>query len=160
YARIQQSTGGNLPSGLAIFGFRQNGVLVSEAAVPASTPIRTGRIYAEVGNSVDTGLAIANPNPSPTTVEFSFTAVNGQSFGAGSFVIGANGQIAKFLDQSPFSGGSAVFGTFSFTASQPVAVIALRGFTNQRGEFLITTLPVADLSVPADSDNILFPHFA
>jgi hypothetical protein len=41
-----------------------------------------------------------------------------------------------------------------------VAVIALRGFTNERSEFLITTLPVADLSVPATNGPILFPHFA
>ncbi len=31
-------------------------------------------------------------------------------------------------------------------ASVPVAVVALRGITNARGEFLITTLPVADLT--------------
>src|SRR6185436_18543346 len=58
YGRIQQFSSGNLPSGLAIFGFRQNNVLVSEAAVPASTAIRTGRIYAEVGEFVNTGIAI------------------------------------------------------------------------------------------------------
>ena len=37
-------------------------------------------------------------------------------------------------------------GTFTFTASQPISVVALRGLTNERSEFLITTLPVADLS--------------
>jgi hypothetical protein len=51
-------------------------------------------------------------------------------------------------------------GSFTFASSQPVAVIALRGFTNERGEFLLTTLPVADLSVAADTEAILFPHFA
>src|SRR5262249_24943432 len=81
YARIQQSTGGTLPSGLAIFGFRQNNVLVSEAAVPASVPIKTGRIYAEVGNNVNTGIAIANPNSSDTTIDFSFTDATGRNFG-------------------------------------------------------------------------------
>src|SRR5207244_3079104 len=35
-----------------------------------------------------------------------------------------------------------------------------RGLTNERGEFLITTLPVADLSVAAGSDAILFPYYA
>src|SRR5205823_4581224 len=34
------------------------------------------------------------------------------------------------------------------------------GLTNERGEFLITTLPVADLSIAAAGDAILFPHFA
>src|SRR5262245_59101345 len=62
YARIQPSGGGTIPSGLAIFGIRRGGVLVSEAGVSASGLIRAGRIYAEVSGPVDTGIAIANPN--------------------------------------------------------------------------------------------------
>src|SRR5207247_1812942 len=62
YATIQPAAGSTAPSGLAIFGFRSNGVLVSEAGVPASGLIQSGRIYAEVNGPVNTGLAIANPN--------------------------------------------------------------------------------------------------
>jgi len=160
YGRIQPTSGGSLPSGLAIFGFRQNNTLVSETAVPTSTLINSGRIYAEVGTGVNTGIAIANPNGIPVTVTFYFTDRNGQRFGENITVIGANGQLARFLDQSPFSGTAPLSGTFSFTASQPVAVIALRGFTNERGEFLLTTLPVADLSLLPDNEPVLFPHFA
>ena len=54
YARIQPSSGNTTPSGLAIFGFRQNNVLVSEAGVPASPLIRSGRIFAEVNRTVST----------------------------------------------------------------------------------------------------------
>ncbi len=50
-------------------------------------------------------------------------------------------------------------GTFTFTSSVPISVVALRGFTNKRGDFLITTLPVAPLSSTA-TDTIYFPHFA
>src|SRR5262249_8469240 len=45
YARIHVNTGSTTPSGLAIFGFRQNNVLVSETGVPASLPLTSGRIY-------------------------------------------------------------------------------------------------------------------
>src|SRR5439155_21586667 len=62
FARVKTLSGSGTPSGLAIFGARQNGVLVSEATVPAVTPVQSGRIYAEIGDSVDTGLAIANPS--------------------------------------------------------------------------------------------------
>ena len=48
YARIQPGTGNTTPSGVAIFGFRQNGILVSEAGVPASPLVSSGRIYAKV----------------------------------------------------------------------------------------------------------------
>src|SRR5205823_6002141 len=62
--------------------------------------------------------------------------------------------------QPPFNGSSGLRGSFTFTASLPVSVIALRGFTNERSEFLITTLPVADLSAAASTDATLFPHLA
>ena len=48
YARIQPASGRSTPSGVAIFGLRQDGVLVSETGVPASPSISSGRIYAEV----------------------------------------------------------------------------------------------------------------
>jgi hypothetical protein len=159
YAATQQSSGATA-SGVAIFGFRPNGVLVTEAAVPSSGLIQSGRIYAFVGNSVDTGIAIANPNPSPATVTFNFTDANGNDFGAGTAVVPANGQLAKFIDQAPFNAPSTVLGTMTFTSSAPVSVIALRGLTNERNEFLITTLPVVNLSSPPLSSTATVPHFA
>jgi hypothetical protein len=160
YAAIQPNTAGAALSGMAIFGFRQNNVLVSEAAVPSSPLISSGRIYAEVSSTVNTGVAMANPNGEPVTVNFHFTDTTGADFGQGSTVIPASGQIAKFLNQAPFSGGSALMGTFTFNASQPISVVALRGLTNERSEFLITTLPVADLSITPASGGFVFPHYA
>ena len=158
YGRIRPDSGMTTPSGLAIFGFTQDDVLVAEAGVPAAAPIQQGRIFAEVNGSVNTGLAIANPNDVDATISFYFTNLEGTNFGEGSLTLGANQQTAKFLDQVPFNGVS-VLGTFTFTSSVPISVVALRGFTNQRSEFLITTLPVAPLS-SASSDTIYFPHFA
>ena len=159
YGRIRADAGSGTPSGIAIFGFRQNGVLISEAGVPASEPVQEGRIFAEVDGPVNTGLAIANPNGLPATISFYFTNTSGTRFAEGSFELGAHQQTAKFLDQAPFNGGPSVLGTFTFTSSLPVAVVALRGFTNEAGEFLMTTLPVAPVSSTA-SDTVYFPHFA
>ncbi len=160
FARIRAGGASTTPSASAIFGFRQNGVLVTEAAVPAVPPIQSGRIYAEIGGGVNTGIAIANPNYGPATVSFYFTGAAG-NFGTGSMTIPAKGQIATFLDQAPFNGSKALTGTFTFSASPNVAALALRGVTNERGEFLITTLPVADLSAkPAAQSAPVLPHFA
>src|SRR5262249_24846702 len=97
YVRIQGNTA-TTPSGLAIFGFRQNNVLVSEAAVPASSLISSGRIYADVSSTVNTGIAIANPNAAPVTVTFYFTDAAGTNSAQAVTTIGANGQIARFLN--------------------------------------------------------------
>ena len=49
YGRIRADAGSGTPSGIAIFQFRDSdGVLVSEASVPATEPMRDGRIFAEV----------------------------------------------------------------------------------------------------------------
>ena len=159
YGRIRADAASSTPSGIAIFGLRQDGVLIAEAGVPATEPVQEGRIFAEVNGPVNTGLAIANPNDVLATIRFYFTDTSGTRFADGSFELGANQQTAKFLDQAPFNGGSSVSGTFTFTSSVPIAVVALRGFTNEAGEFLMTTLPVAPL-VSASSDPVYFPHFA
>ena len=133
YGRIRADAGSTTPSGAAIFQFRDSlGVLISEAGVPAARPVREGRIFAEVNGPVNTGLAIANPNDGPAFIQFYFTDTSGTRFAEGSFDLGAHEQTAKFLDQPPFNGSPSVLGTLTFTSSLPVAVVALRGFT-QRG---------------------------
>jgi hypothetical protein len=158
YARIQPNSGSTAPNGLALIGFRQGNVLVSETGVPAVSLIQSGRILAESAGSVNTGIALANPNGQPSTIQFYFTGANG-NFGNGSFDIPANGQIANFLDQAPFNAVKPLNGTFTFSASTPVAALALRSFTNERGESLFTTLPVSEVGTAANG-AVTFPHFA
>src|SRR5262249_8128119 len=159
YARVGAS--GNAPSGLAIFGYRQNGILISEAAVPASPLIKQGRLFAETSAAVRSGLAIANPNDTPAVISYTFTGEDGKDVASNSLTIPANAQIAKFLNEPPFNGPSAFSGAFSFNSSVPVAVIALRGLVNERSDFLLTTLPVAGTGALASSTTpTVFPHFA
>ena len=164
YGRIRAEAGSTTPSGIAIFQFRDSqDVLISEAGVPAAGTVLAGRIFAEVNGPVNTGLAIANPNDVLASIDFYFTDTTGTRFPSGSFELPAYEQIAKFLNQEPFNetlpDGSPVLGTFTLESSVPIAVTALRGFTNEAGEFLMTTLPVAPLS-SASSDTVYFPHFA
>ena len=167
YGRIRAEAGSTTPSGIAIFGFRQGGVLVAEAGVPATEAVQEGRIFAEVNDPVNTGLAIANPNDAPATIAFYFRDAEGERFGDGQFELGAHEQTAKFLNDAPFNSGELDSGTFTFTSSVPIAVIALRGLTNRDGEFLMTTLPVAPLAAPrtpfsgntGSADTVYFPHF-
>ena len=164
YGRISADVGSTTPSGIAIFQYRDSqGVLIAEASVPATELIQEGRIFAEVEGPVNTGLAIANPNDVLATIDFYFTDTTGTRFPSGSFELPAYEQIAKFLNQEPFNetlpDGSPVLGTFTFESSVPIAVIAIRGLSNEADEFLMTTLPVAPLS-PASEETVYIPHFA
>nr|UXE44173.1 hypothetical protein Hi04_10k_c1170_00020 [uncultured bacterium] len=158
YARIHADGNNTGVTGFAIFDFRQDNVLVSEAAVPATGLITRGRVYAEVNSPGTTGLAIANPNATPATLNFYFTDPSGNDFGQGSVTIPAGGQLARFLTEDPFNAGTVFRGSFTFTSSIPVSAIALLGFTNERGIFLTTTLPVIDL-LSVDTPPAILPHF-
>ena len=160
YGRIRADAASTTPSGIAIFQFRNSdGVLVSEAGVPAAGLVSNGRIFAEVNGPANTGLALANPNEVPATIRFHVTDSDGVDSGHDSFQLGAGEQTARLLDWEPFHISGPFVGTFTFTSSAPVAVIALRGLTNEDNEWLMTTLPVAPLSATA-SDTVYFPHFA
>jgi hypothetical protein len=151
--------GGEAPAGLALISYIQNGVTVSEAGVPASVPVLRGRLNTEITSSVNTGFAVANPNDSAATVSFFFTDPNGNDSGAGSLTLPPHGQIARFLNESPFNGAAASNGTFTFSSTIPVTAIALRGRTNERSEFLVTTLPIANPDAPSPA-TAFFPHYA
>jgi hypothetical protein len=157
YGRLQPVGEGKAPAALAVYGLRQNGALVSETAVPAVAPIRRGRTYVQLSGGVRTGLAMVNANAEAAQVSFFLTDSAGVNFGGGNLVIPAGGRLTSFLDESPFAGTAAAT-TFTFTATIPVAVVALRGYLNERGEFLMSTQPVVDLDSPDDASVI--PMFA
>ena len=88
-------------------------------------------------------------------MNFFFTDENGVNFGQDDFDLEANSQIAKFLDEAPFNGVLPITGTLTFSSTAPVSVIALRGFTNERSEFLMTTMPVSDLQITSTDPVVL-----
>jgi len=159
YARVLPSAGSSLAAGLAIFGFRQNDVLVTEAGVPVTPSIKGGRIYAEVDGAVSTALAIVNANDEPVTLSFYFTDPEGRDYGHGTTTLAARSQNARFLYESPLNGTIPVRGSFTFASSLPVAALALRTFINERSETLVTTLPVVELGA-VSQDTVTLPHFA
>jgi M6 family metalloprotease-like protein len=160
YGRIQPDAGQKTPGGVAIFGSRQKNTLVSEAAVPASSPLRNGRIYAELGGAVNTGIAFANPNAQEAVIRFYFTTAAGVDFSSGELKLPPNGHNALMLNDPPFSILNSFQGSWSFTSNVPIAVIALRTFVNENSELLMTTLPVVDTTSPPPASVQYIPHFA
>jgi hypothetical protein len=125
--------------------------------VPASPAIPSGRIYAEVHDAVNTGIALSNSTGQDATISYYFTDATGTDFGSGSFLLPAYHQKAAFLNQAPFNLSVDIQGTFTFTSTVPVGALALRGIVNERSEFVFTTLPVIPLG--AAQAITLVPHF-
>jgi len=156
------------PSGLVIFSFNNGVYTVSEAGVQASTLTKSVRISAEasdIGLPVMTGIALANPSSNPIDVQFELTTPEGGPTGLTGFLtIPAKGQIAQFLNQIPgFTGLPEPFSgilRISTDSAAGIAVTGLRGRTNERGDFLITTTPPVDQNAPASNTETTFPHIA
>src|SRR4029077_3085370 len=119
----------------------------------------SGRTYVSQNGTVTTGISFANSGSQGAVISFYFTDANGIDFNRGSFGLAAGQQIAAFLNQPPFKGPSSLEGTFTFSSSVPVGVVAVHGLTNERGEFLFTTVPIAPLSTPS-STSVIVPDFA
>src|SRR5262249_2273601 len=101
------------------------------------------------------------PTDGPATFSFNFTDASGTNFGAGTMTIPPSGQIARFITEAPFSPGAPIQNarTLTFTSSVPVAIAAIRGYTNELGQFLMTTVPIVPVG-SGGSAPLYFPSFA
>ena len=158
YARLTAQAGEQAPAGFAIFGYRKAGVLVSETSVPAADLIQKGRISFDSTGPANTGIAVVNPNASPVRLSFTITPSDRSQVLQVTTYLAAGEQMSRFVNEF-FGGAFLPPGTLSFEASAPVSVIALRGLVNERGEFLMSTLPVVDLAAPANRPLVI-PHVA
>lgn len=162
YGRIKTDSGSTAPAGIVIFGSRNNGVLVSETAVPATTPLSAGRVYVEVVDRINTGFALVNPNDTTVTFTFFYTDSAGVDLPPSSIQVAPNSQRVQFLNEAPFKTftGASFQGTLSFTSTLPVGIVALRTYTNELGDFLMSTLPIIDLEKPVPMGTGVLPYYA
>jgi hypothetical protein len=140
----------------AIATLKSGNIVVSETALAASAPIRNGRVYAQMEGPVSTGLAIANRQTETAVISFFFTDGSGNDFARGSFTLEGNRQITSFFNQQPFNLSASMEGTLTFNSSIPVNVAAFRKFSNERGESLLTMLPVGEVG-QVSSAPVIFP---
>src|SRR5262249_52878988 len=115
--------------------------------------------YSET-EQIQTGLSIVNPGTAPVAVNLELTTPDGSPTGMfGSVQIAAGGQTAQFLNELFPTLPSGFKGLLRGSAPSPVTVIGLRGCLNERGEFLITTLRVANEAMAwATPSEAISPH--
>jgi len=169
WVRVTPQGGTRTPSGLLIFSFRQNGVTVSQAGVPASPQSTAFRLFAEsAGNmnagqvgSMQTGIAIVNPSAAPVQVTFELANLSGASTGLiGRTTIPAQGHAGLFTNEIPgLETALGLQGVLRITAPTAVSVMGLRGRYNERGDFLVSTIPPSDETGPAATTPLYMPHF-
>jgi hypothetical protein len=132
--------------------------MISEASVTPATPGTGFKVYAEAAR---TGLAVTNTFPVAVLVSLETFNLNGSPTGVtGSVSVPAGGQIAQFVNQLLPSLSSSFRGIIRLTAALPIHVTSLQGIYNERGDFLMTTVPSADEAAgAATGSELMFPHF-
>jgi trimeric autotransporter adhesin len=184
YSKLTVNSGAT-PYGTGVFSFKQDGVTVSETGVPASPPTTRARIFIDYRASVtaipgqsssgtiniNTGLSVVNQGSATASVEYVLRNLNGDLLTVGHGAITKDNHIACFINQLQQMAApdfslplnfqiNTQFATLEIASDQPLSVVALRMTTNQRGEALFTTTPVADMTKALTNTSIYFPQFA
>ncbi|MBZ5535027.1 MAG: hypothetical protein LAO31_03650 [Acidobacteriia bacterium] len=183
YATVDLNSG-SMPYGTAVFSVSKNGIVVSEAGVPASPPTTRARIFIESRSSIagksdreasgtisiNTGFAMVNQGSATATITFQLRDSAANNMAVGHAALPPNSHVARFIDElhqmapdfnlPPNFTTSTGFGSLEITSDQPLSIVALRLVANQRGETLLTTTPVADLQRVPLSGTLYFPQLA
>jgi Leucine-rich repeat (LRR) protein len=180
YAVASVSTG-STPYATALISYQRNGATVSEVGIPASPPTSSARFFVDYRTDttlpgsdtkveIYTGFAAVNRGNGPASLSFILRDPEGQIISRGTGSLDKDAHLAAYFNQLPdilpgFSidpsfPSSTHFGTLELSSDQPLSILALRLTTNQRGEMLMTSTPIADLARPSTGSPIYFPQLA
>jgi sugar lactone lactonase YvrE len=159
YAVAEPASGSAVPAGAAMIRFDRDGAVVTEAGVAPAPATASGRIFVESG-AATTGLALANPSDASVAVRFTLRERDGTVRSSATRALGPRGHLAVFAHQLFPELPPDFTGLLDLDASLPIVPATLRQTENGRGEFVLTTLPVADLERPPRARSVIFPHIA
>ncbi len=153
YATVTLTQGPSLPSGTAIFRFRDGDDPVSEAGVAAVPPTDRARIFVDNVDTL-TGVALAIPGAPATDIEFTLLSLQGDALQSAERNLPANGQTAIFVNEifpdleDGFTGLMEISTVANGAQSAGVQFVpvSLKLTINGRGDTVLTTLPVADMN--------------
>jgi hypothetical protein len=157
-AQVLPDIGTSTPVGAGLLSHEVAGTLITEAAIPSALPTTHARLYIDRSTGHDTGLAISAPDGLPVNVILKAFEKDGSTpVGAGVLNLSGYGQVAKFVSEWVPSIPEGFTGVLDISSTTPFAALTLRSLTNSRGDFLLTTFPIADLNRPAPAPMV-FPQ--
>jgi Leucine-rich repeat (LRR) protein len=179
YATIEVN-GGAAPYATAVLSYTKNGIITGEVGVPASAPTTSALVFIDhrsgvaiPGSSgkvdISTGFAAVNTGTGAAAVTAVLRDLSGRVLTTGTGTIAQGAHVAKYFSQlgdvfagfsvPPSFSVSTMFGTLELSSNQPLSVVALRLTTNQRGDTLLTTTPVADRNAQPTGTRMYLPQF-
>ncbi len=158
YATVTVEEGSGSPAGTAIFQFREpGGNLVSEAGVGAGLTTTLARIFVD-NVDTQTGVAVASPGNPSAEVTFRLLDLTGRQLGVVRRILPEAGHLAVFADELFPDLTDRLTGVLEIASEVPFMPITLKLTVNERGDLILTTLPVADLTRPRPTGLLVFPQ--
>ncbi len=156
YAVLHLLEGSTLPAGVAIYQIQSTAEGLTEAGVPAMVPTRRVRMMVD-DLAASTGIAVAPLSKAAIPVQFDLKGLDGTLIGSTEELIGPlNG--ARYANEIFPDLPPGFVGILEASSEETFAAVALKSSTNSRGDFVLTTLPVTDLSNAPDIDLLVIPQ--
>ncbi len=162
FAQLLPDSGNTAPVSSGFFSFMQNNVRVTETGVPATIPTTHVRLFIDTSRGHNTGVALAASGTSSATATIRAYQQDGITpIGTEKTItLSPKEHRAAFVDEMVGTLPGNFVGVLDVSSTQPFVAIALRCLINERGEFLISTYPNADMTQPAPAGPLLFPQIA
>jgi sugar lactone lactonase YvrE len=159
YAVLTPSAGGTAPAGTVVFRFVKDNAVITEAAVGAVRPTTLSRIYVDYLGS-KTGFALVNSAQQSASVTLKLLDRYGIADSTTTITLSAGAHIAEFVDQVFNDVSDGFSGLLEIQSTIPITPITLKLILNARGDQILTTLPVADLTATPATSPVFLPQIA
>jgi hypothetical protein len=169
YVSVTSGQGTQAPSAMAIVSLRSGGVTISQTAIPAVLPGAGFKFYAEStdrfdlgrSGSIQTAMAIANTRTVPAAIQLELMRADGSVAATASRVLPGKGHLSLFLHQIPEFNILALPAQGVLRVRSDAGGISAMGFRaryNERGDFIIASLPSANEGDSLSSRDRIFPQ--
>jgi Leucine-rich repeat (LRR) protein len=162
WVRVTPDAGSTVPVGGGLFQYSQNGVLLTESGISSATPTTHARIYIEMSDTRNTGLALVNPGAGSAQINLSIFNMDGSAqagVSQNALTVTPNGQFVGFVTQQAAGLPSSFRGVLDLASESPFIAMTALSLVNERGDFLLTAFPVADMNRAAPSP-VVIPQIA
>lgn len=157
YARIQVEEGPQ-PAAAALFQFRTpSGALISEAGVFGRSLTQRAQLFVDTAGT-STGVAVASREEQEITIELLLRDRVGRDYSSTTLQVPANGHLSAFVRDLFGSLPDGFTGSLEITSPAPISVTGLKLSFNERGDPILTTLPIADLYRPLPAGPWFLPQ--
>ncbi len=160
YAWLRSVPGFSDATGGAVLTLTENGSPAWELTVPASGSSKSYWTVAEINAPSQTGLALVNTGSAAASAALLVYDEKGKQAATTTLTLAPGEHVSKFLVEWFGQGFAPLRGALEVRSDQPLGALALRGTTNDEGQFIMTSIPARGDAAPLLNTDGALPQVA